>query len=525
MNSSRFHVSVLSVCVLAVSGGAATVTRADDAPEPSPFALTDWLDAEYAKIWEEAGVDVERCDDATFLRRIHLDLQGRIPSVMATREFLASDDENKRQQAVQSLLVDESESGRNDELAAEHLARIWRRMMIPSGSQNANMAPAFEPWLRKQFRDNVPYDEFARRLITAEGEDDQDAAAFYAAVGGQPEHYAGAFSRVFLGTQIGCAQCHDHPFADWKQNDFWGMAAFFSGTTTANATPFSGGQLSERRSTSIAFEGKEYTVAFLGGGPAEVPASKLPREVLAEWMTGHDNLDFAATTVNRIWQHLCGRGLYADVDNLDLAGPDARGQILDALAQKFIDSGYDLRWLITGICNSRVYQCPTMRAGDEDSALELGTRPLKSLTSEQIFDSLEQALGLSVTRSDSESPRHNGTRAQMVNRLDESLANTPEDYGAGIPQVLMLINGRLTADATSLDRSRTLRAVVEAPFMDESMRVETLYLATFTRMPTDRERDFMLKHIERQTAAGKANGAYAEIFWALMNSPEFVLCR
>jgi hypothetical protein len=495
------------------------------AADDAPFDLTAWLDAEFGRIWEQAGIDVPRCDDATFLRRIYLDLQGRIPSVTETREFLQSADDAKRARAVDQLIIDGESSAKNNELHAEHLARIWRRIMIPAGTANPQMGRQFEPWLEQQFRDNAPYDELARRLLTAQGDTATDAATYYAAVGGRPENYASEFTRVFLGARIGCAQCHDHPFTDWKQQDFWGVAAFFAGTALPEDQAFQGGALTEQHKTTITFEETEYAATYLRGAQAEIPKTKLPREVLARWMTSSETRDFAATAVNRVWQHLCGRGLVADVDNLDLATPEQRGEILDQLARKFADSGHDLRWLMSGICRSRVYQAPTVGPDEAEASPLAGRRPLKTLTPEQMFDSLEQALMLPVTRSNTESARHNGMRDQMVARLDESVSSSPEEYGAGIPQVLMLMNGRLTADATSLDRSRTLKAVIDAPFLDRSSKVDTLYLATFTRLPTEKEKTFMLDYVQQRPTAAEQRVAFSEIFWALLNSPEFVLSR
>jgi hypothetical protein len=506
---------------------AAASARAQEPPASaeSPFDLTAWLDAEFGRIWADAGIEVPRCDDATFLRRIYLDLQGRIPSVTETREFLESGAEAKRSGAVDQLIIDGASSAKNNELHAEHLARIWRRVMIPAGTANPQMGRQFEPWLEQQFRDNVPYDELARRLLTAQGDAATDAATYYAAIGGKPENYAGEFTRVFLGARIGCAQCHDHPFTDWKQKDFWGVAAFFAGTALPEDVPFQGGALTEQHKSTITFEEQEYSATYLRGAQAEIPKTKLPREVFAQWMTSSDSRDFAATAVNRVWQHLCGRGIVADVDNLDLATPEQRGNMLDELAGKFADSGFDLRWLMSGICRSRVYQAPTVGPEEADASLLAGRRPLKTLTPEQMFDSLEQALMLPVTRSNTESARHNGTRDQMVTRLDESVGKSPEEYGAGIPQVLMLMNGRLTADATSLDRSRTLKAVIDAPFLDRASKVDTLYLATFTRLPTEKEKTFMLDYVEQRPTAAEQRVAFSEIFWALLNSPEFVLSR
>jgi hypothetical protein len=432
-----------AVCLLA-GGAARAADEAGAAPvEPgaAPFDLTQWLDGQFEPMWKEAGVDVPVVDDATFARRLYLDLVGRIPSVAELRDFLDDTASEKRARLVERLLVDEHDASRTPPDYAAQMARVWRRIMLPPGGQTAGMAAQFEPWLTERFRSNAPYDELARAVLTARGESSAGVAAFYQGAGGNPEGYASAVSRVFLGVRIGCAQCHDHPFADWKQDDFWGMAAFFAGVNGGADGPLGGrgGALDEVRQTTLTYEGQEYSAKYLWGETAEVPEGRLPRDVLAQWMTAADNPNFAATVVNRLWQHLCGRGLVPEVDDLDRAAPDEREQFLDEMALRFEEAGYDLRWLIRSIVKSRAYQAPS---GGEQTLAE-GRRPLKTLAPEQVFDSLEQALLLPVTRSNAESARHNGQRVQMVSRLDESLGDTPEDYGAGIPQVLMLMNGKV----------------------------------------------------------------------------------
>lgn len=485
------------------------------------FELEAWLDEQFNRHWAEAGVEVELCDDALFLRRVYLDLVGRIPSVAEVRDFLNDASAGKRSRLVDRLLADPETSSRSNRDHAEHMSRIWRRMMIPPGSNGALNGRAFDTWLNDQFRENVSYDELARRLVTG---GDDSSAVYYQSVGGTPEAYAGEFTRMFLGVRIACAQCHDHPFADWKQQDFWGMAAFFGDMQQQNANNLGG--VAAGRAGVISYEGVEYPARVLWSNePTKVSQGKSPREALAAWMTSPENPNFSATAVNRVWQHLFGRGLVPGVNDLDLATSEERKVLLDKLAKKFADSGFDMRWLIAGIAKSRVYQCRTVAGADEDASPWAARRPLKTLTPEQLFDSLEQALMLPVSRTADDAARHNGGMMQVLTRLDESAGATPEDYSAGVPQVLMLMNGPLMSQATDLENSRTLRAVVEAPFLEAPEKVETLYMAAFTRRPTPQEKTVMLRHVERQTSPEARRKAYGEIFWAVLNSPEFVLCR
>jgi hypothetical protein len=345
------------------------------------------------------------------------------------------------------------------------------------------------------------------------------------AVGNTPDNLASSFSRVLLGVRIGCAKCHNHPFADWRQDDFWGMAAFFAGANLNGQPNAPVGDAKVGKIKPMESE-KEYPVRFLwSDAPAAIPDDKFPREMLADWIASKENPNFAATAVNRVWQQLCGQGLIPHVDDLDQAPRKERAVVLDDLAREFAAADFDLQWLIQGICKSRVYQrlCATADKPAEDSPLSM-YRPLKTLSPEQVYDSLEQALMLPVGRGD-QSPRYNGQRDQMIQRLNEAASDAPDQFRAGIPQALMIMNGILVGAGTDLDDSRTLRAVVEAPFLEPSEKIEALYLAALTRKPEPQELARMLDHLEARADKEERRKAYIDIYWALLNSPEFVLSR
>lgn len=491
--------------------------------------LAQWIDVRFAATWVDAKFDPPAVvDDATFLKRAYLDLTGSIPSVSQARDYLEYTGEHRRGALADRLLNDPRRPEKYAEKTAAHWATLWRRMMVPGNSPEAQTAAGLEPWLKEQFTANVPYNELARKLIMAKS----DAQAilvvnplsgvraggptlFFQAVGGKPETAASSVSRVFLGVRIGCAECHDHPFADWKQKDFWGMAAFFSGIRNGSFDDSAVAQIRPANSSI------EYTAAFLGGGPARVPKGKSPRETLADWIVSPNNSQFAATAVNRVWQYLIGHGMTESVDDLDKASPAER-RILDDLAKLFVESGFDLRWLIAGICKSQLYQRECVALEETDASPPPGLRPIKTLSPEQVFNSLEQALSLPVARADG-SARFNGLRDQLISRMNEAASNNPDEFRAGIPQALLLMNGKLTTEATDIDQSRTLRGVLDAPFLDTEAKLTTLYLATFCRLPRPSEKQFLLEHIAKQPNGDQQKQAFAEIFWGLLNSPEFVL--
>lgn len=499
--------------------------KAEDrrSPKISSLELARWIDERFAAEWEASGLATPPVvDDATFMRRVYLDLVGAIPSVPHVRDFLYATGTYKREDLIDRLLRDDRRPETYASRSAEHLARIWRRAMIPKNSPNAAMAAGFEPWLRDQFASNAAYDEFARTLLTAAPAPNpmpnlmgrpvpESVQVFYQANGGTPISAADAVTRYFLGVRIGCAQCHPHPFSSWKQEDFWGMAAFFA-SATAN------GELPQIRDEG----GAAYKAKFLWDNEITIPEDQSPREVLADWVVSPMNPNFASTAANRIWQHLCGRGLVASVDDLDQVSAEERA-VLDELGKMFAESGYNMRWLIEGICKSKFYQRVSLLENAGGDA-ELALRPLKTLTPEQIFDSLEEALALPIGRVDNP-PRFNGLRDAFVDRMDEAASDSPEDFRAGIPQALMVMNGKLTADATSLEKSRTLAAAVDAPFLKPADKIETLFLAAFTRMPSEQELEFLLKHVESQPNEKMRGQAYEEVFWGMLNSPEFVLSR
>lgn len=480
-------------------------------------ALAGWIDEKSAAQWDREGVASPMIvDDGTFLRRLYLDLTGTIPSVATAREFLESTDDYKREIAIEVLL--------REPRSAAHLARVWRRMLVPTGSPSEAMGETIEPWLKDQFARNAPYDEFAKNLLTVKSTDVSDpskpyatsAIMFYQASGGNAEGVADSATRFFLGVRLGCAKCHDHPFAEWKQEDFWGMAAFFAGVQNGNVED------SPRTTIRPQDSDVEYAAKLLWEEETRVDGAN-PRQVFADWVVSEHNPNFAATAVNRVWQHLCGRSLAGTVDDLDQANDEERAILLDELSKEFIASKYDLRHLISAICRSKMYQCSTVSPDQLGGQLKVAdVRPLKTLSPEQVFDAIEQALMLPVGRSDN-AARFNGERATIVARMNEAFSDSPEDFSAGIPQALMMMNGSVISDATDLEKSRTLRAVVDSPFMKDEDRLETLFLATLTRRPTDRERDVLLASVKAQDA--NRGTVFADIMWALLNSPEFVLSR
>lgn len=469
-------------------------------PKEAPADLAAWIDAKLDASWRAKGVQPrEVASDDVFLRRAYLELTGTIPSVAEARDFLESASATKREQLVRNLLVDKR--------YAEHTGRLWARTLAPAG----NTREPLETWLRDEFRKNTPFDQVARAMITATAEGmpgprampaGAGPASFSAAVGFAPERVAEAVGRGLLGVRLGCAQCHNHPFAPWTQEDFWGLAAFFApgGTRIVPAE-----------------SGKEYAAKFLDG-PAPKFDGKAPRAVLADWVVTPENRYFAANVVNRVWQDLCGTGLVSKVDDLDTLAAEERREILDELASKFAASGYNLRWLIEGICLSKAYQ----RTSSANPAAGSAQRPVRILSPDQLFATLDQSLGLKKGRGFS--PRYTPEGQTLRAQLEAARGTSPTDFRGGIPQALLLMNGSIVTAATTLEESMTLRAVIDAPFLKDTDKLDALFLATYSRLPRAEEKERLMKVVRAKDDPKAQQQAYANIFWALLNSPEFVLC-
>ena len=506
MKRSRFTLLLIFLAVVAQPSSARADSRGDE--------LARWIDERGSEVW---GAPPTPCDDLTFARRVYLDLIGRVPSVSELRDF-QSLGENRRSHLVEQLVFAEGPRAKMYErLRTQTLARQWQDVLLPPGTTVEGSPETLRLYLADAFASGTPFDELMSQVVSLPTA--TSAGQYYQLLGSLPENYAGAVSRAMLGVRIECAQCHDHPFTDWKQSDFWGLAAFYSdlprrgNDPTASSVPPMPGM--------IQYEGKQYPAKLLWtDAPLDSPALGM-RGRLADWLTAAENPHFSSTAVNRFWQQLVGRGLYADVENLDQAFPEER-EFLDELGQRFADSGYEIKPLVAAICKSRWYQSVSV---DEPPASEEFARTLKVISPDQVFDSLEQSLLLPVSRINPASPRWSGQRGQLLGRLGESVGTTPEDYAAGIPQALLLMNGKLTNDAVDPERSRLLRAVVESPFFDESDRIETLYLAVLTRQPTAQEQQALTEYLDNKPNPPARRQAYGEILWALLNSPEFVLCR
>jgi hypothetical protein len=463
--------------------------------EPRP-ALADRVDKHVALRWTADKITpAERADDAAFVRRVYLDLVGRIPTVAETRDFLADETADKRAKLADTLLASAA--------FARHAATVWRREWVPQADtpQFAHLTDNFEAWLADEFNRGTGLDAIARNLLTASRATEKVAPTTFLAAGEyRPETLAANTARAFLGVNLDCAQCHDHPFARWTRDQFWQTAAFFA-RPTADAKLL------------LALPGGKKTVGpkLLDDADPKWPAAVTEdtgRAVLAGWVTARGNPYFAKNAVNRAWAHLFGTGLVEPLDDLSGQNPASHPELLDELAAAFEKSGYDLKGLYAALVRTKAYQLSSK--GKASDPRRFARAAVRGLSGEQLYDSLRVAAGLPADRADLDPLAAGRARRRFAERFRVDRPGTAQ---RSILQSLALMNNEATADLTDPAKTPTLRAVADAPFLDAAGKVESLFLAAYGRKPSADE----LKLFGTDAGADRL----ADLFWALLNTAEF----
>ena len=492
---------------------------------PDRGAMVRQIDARIDEKLAAAGLSpAPTADDATFLRRVYLDLTGVVPRVAEVRAFLADARPDKRARLIDSLLESPAH--------ATHLANNWRNILLPGdlNIEQINNVVGVQNWLRQRFVDNLRYDNLVSDLLVATDGEELGPALYYTSLDLAPEKLAASTARIFLGLQIECAQCHDHPFdSTWKQPDFWGYAAFFAQLERPGEGQPIGMQtrIKDSDEGEVKLPDSETVVLpkYPGGDAADADDLGTRREQLAIWMASRDNPYLPRAGVNRAWHHLFGRGLVEPVDDIGPHNKPSHGELFEELTAYFVASGFDVRELYRTLANTQAYQRASQWTSEQAPPPELyATMAIKTLTAEQLYDSLNRVLnrqpqamfpGLNVSSSLLD-PRRLAFIAKM-----ESSSRTPLEFQAGILQALTSMNGGETSEATDPARSPLLGAL-EAPFLADADRVETLFLATLSRLPADDERAAFVGHLEK-ASPGERPKAWSNILWALVNSAEFSL--
>ena len=479
------------------------------------------------------------CDDATFLRRVSLDIAGRLPTAEDTAAFLADKDPAKRDKKIDELLDTPD--------YADFFANKWTALLKNQREDKADITAnfAFHSWVRDGMLANKPYDEMVKQILAATGTIvENPAVAWYKRVK-EPNEQLEDVAQLFLGVRMQCAQCHHHPFERWSQHDYYAFAAYFS-RVGRKPTAIAGEDLIFHERGVAEYENKKTNVkvkpAALGEEPVEIAPDDDPRLQLAEWMRQADNPFFAKALVNRYWKHFFKRGLVEPEDDIRDTNPATNPELLDALARHFIDSGFDLKEVVRAITRSQTYQLSAMP--NEHNVIDkqnFSHYYPKRMQAEVLLDAVDLLAGVSTTFAN----LPDGTRAislpdnsynaaspflKVFGRPDgASVCECERVQTSSLAQSLHLMN---SADVKGKLASNTGRAAELAkPEITDADAISEIYLAAFSRQPTAEElsiaQDYVIQ--PRNDANGKPlaeatakRQRYEDLIWAIMNTKEFL---
>ncbi len=490
--------------------------------------------------WPAAGW----CSDAAFLRRASLDLTGTPPSASTVVDFLQDTSNDKRDALVERLLDSPG--------AADHLAKTWSGWMLPEeASQFQQAGQGLQEWLRNRFAENLRYDRLVSDLLIATGPPQSGPTAFFVSLEGKPEKIAAKTSRVFLGLQLDCAECHDHPFDKWTQQDFWGFAAYFAQLSiSSDAGMMRGGDVIDVSTGEVVLPGSEESVVpkpLVQTGQTGL-TSGTRRQRLTLWLTARENPFVARAAVNRVWSLLFGRGLIEPIDDMRNLEMASHPELLRELSEHFADTGYDLRELFKTLTRTEAYRRATLHESGTPPEASFAAMAAKPLTQSQ----LTTALAL-VARQVS-SDENEAAQFALANQLGK-LRGDSNEAKLGMVSALVTLHGAAFDAVSRNGQSRLLKAL-QAPYMDRTQQVRWLFLSTLSREPTaDEQRafsDLVAEHAvaanPRETTDGgaailaapeglpnsdassnDANLSYSDavwqsdLLWALINSTEFAM--
>lgn len=517
------------------------------------------IDAMLKKLQSQEGLKLaNRTTDEQFIRRIYLDLSGKLPEPAAIKQFVADKSPSKRSEMIDSLLASEDFN--------IHWAKYWRDVIGIRSTEIRSKAgePKFEAWLTEQIRKNEPWTKIVTDMITASGEiryapgmaktdkDDKkketdekkaEGPGYFLLTHFGPEanmERAADTARVFMGIQIQCAQCHDHPNDIWKREQFHELTAFYARTKerpvrvenrVVGYSLFSV-MVGEHRMPDKNDPKKTYTMQpkFLTG---EVLKRDLTdeerRKQLAQFVTSDKNYWFHASMINRVWADLMGQSFYSPVDNMGPLMEATYPEVLLKLAQHFKASGTDIRDLYRLIMNSQTYQRQNRLGDSADQHVHFAGNYPSRLTSDELWSSLVGALGdLQQPMQRAGAPPKGATPADRLARrfgfegqFKNVFAYDPnakqDEIESTMAQALLLMNNPLIQGRLQAKGETTLTKILRTHSSDKDA-IQAIYLRTLARTPTVREEKIGLDYLQK---VGKRQEAFEDLFWALLNSAEF----
>jgi Protein of unknown function (DUF1549)/Protein of unknown function (DUF1553)/Bacterial Ig-like domain (group 2) len=464
----------------------------------------------------------ELCSDTEFIRRVSLDICGMLPTAEETEQFVADADPAKREKLVDKLLERKE--------FVELWVMKWSELLQIRSTQYVSYKATllYYTWLQEQIAGNVPINEMVQKLLSAQGGTFSSPATNYFQAEQDRLKTAENVAQVFMGMRIQCAQCHNHPFDRWTMDDYYSFAAFFAqigrkaGADPRETIVFNsgGGEVNHL------VGGRAMPPKFLGGAVPDV-AGRDRREVLAEWLASSENPFFAKNLANIVWAHFFGRGIVHEVDDVRVSNPPVNGPLLEALGQKFTEYKYDFKRMVRDICTSRTYQMST-RTNDTnaDDERNFSHAALRRIRAEILLDIISQVtetkdkfgglpLGArAVQIADGNTATYFLTTFGRATR--ETVCSCEVKMEPNLGQALHLMNGESVHE--KVKQGGVVAKLLDAGKTPQQVADE-LYLRSLSRKPTEDETAALN---EQLAAAGDAKAALEDVFWALLNSREFL---
>jgi hypothetical protein len=495
------------------------------------------IDRELATNWKSQKVTpAAKSTDAEFLRRVYIDLVGTAPTYDETVKFLADNDSKKREKLIDKLLADPR--------FAEAQANVWDLVLFgrhPGNYSDTYKRPAFKAWLTKQFAENAGFDTLVKNLLLAE---QAGSEMFYVQFRNTPDEANIAVSRIFLGTQLQCAKCHDHPYDIWTQKDFYGMSGFFvrlvvQDMGSGNNRTFN---IGERNSGEVLFSGNAKDQSpgkkgdpikpkFLGGTelnepptpkdfkepPAPKDGTKMPKPAfsrkakIAEWVTANDNPYFAKATANRVWAQFMGRGIVHPIDDFQKENEPSHPALLKALTEAFTAKKFDLKFLIREIVNSDAYQLSSVGESKDSLPKHFERARVRPLSAEEIHKMMREVNNTTPNPNDPNSGWEYFLRAfgEPTNGLGE--------FQGSLSEHLFLNNSEHVRGMFRRKKGNLADQLLTSTEPWEK-RVEKMYLSVLNRPPKPKELEAFVSFIKREP---KPDAAVEDAIWVLLNSSEF----
>ncbi len=502
--------------------------------------LRKTIDAEIQAVWKREKVKpAPKCDDTTFLRRVFLDLVGVVPTLEETKKFLDEKAADKREKLVDQLLADPR--------FAKHQAEVWDLVFFgrhPGNIDGTRKRLFFVDWLTQQFAKNVPYNQWAKEILRAEQEGSE---MFYVQYRNQPEEATVGISKVFLGTQLQCAQCHDHPFEKWTQRDFFGMAGFFVRLVVVDAGAQGQNKkfrIGEKSTGEVHFvgsvkdqkpgqKGEPVKPRFLGGDelaePVMAKGFKEPefksgkplikptfsrKEKIVDWITAPNNPYFARAVTNRVWAQFMGRGLVQPVDDLSERNTPSHPALLDAMTEFLKAEKFDLKKLIRTLVLSETYQLASTGENTEALPSWFERARVRPLSAEELMASFRTA-----TKFPADGFKGSGEPTEYFLRYFGEPTDGQGTFQGGLAEHLFLNNSPQIRGFAQSRKGNLTESLLQSKVPVEE-KVETLFLTVLNRRPSQVERNRFVKHLQSGDAKMAAT-LMEEAVWVLISCAEF----